>query len=137
MAARGLKQAELAEVLGVPLDRVKSLTSGRVTKLTPDEARALVQKLHVRGDYLATGEGAIFQSPQEVQLDVTMQLLKEASTTVQTLGLSERYQMFVRDILFGVALKKAELLIATIEGFLAEHRGPPPQSDGAKTKRKP
>lgn len=136
MSARGLKQADLAQLLGVPIDRVKSLTSGRVTKLTPNEAKALVQKLHVRGDYIATGEGPIFQSPQETQLDATMQLLKEASTTVQTLGISERYQMFVRDILFGVALKKAELIITTIEGFLAEHRGTP-RSDVSKSKRKP
>lgn len=124
MAAKGLKQADFAALLGVPIDRVKSLTSGRVTKLTPAEAKALVEKLHVRGDYLATGVEPIFQSPQEVQLNSSMELLKEASTTVQELPLTPRYQMLVRDILFGVALKKAELLESTIDGFVKEQRPP-------------
>lgn len=125
MAEKGLRQADLAGVLGVSIDRVKSLTSGRVTKLTPAETKALVEKLHVRGDYLATGTGPIFQTEPEAQFDLSMQLLKEASTTVQSLDLPPRYQMFVRDLLFAVALKKAEFILITIEQFLAEQRADP------------
>ena len=43
------------DILGVSLDRVKSLTSGRVAKLKPDEIKALVEDLHVSADWLATG----------------------------------------------------------------------------------
>lgn len=133
MRAKNLKQADLAEVLGVSLDRVKSLTSGRVMKLTPEETRALVQKLHVRAHYLATGEEPIFQTPQEAQFDASMQLLKEASTTVQSLDLPQRYQMFVRDLLFAVALKRSDLVLITIETFLAEQSGP---AESPKPKKK-
>lgn len=62
MAACSLKQTELAEVLGVPLHRVKSLTSGKVQKLDRDEIKALVEKLHLNGHWLATGEGEMFQT---------------------------------------------------------------------------
>ena len=62
MSSCNLRQADLAQVLGSSVDRVKGLTSGRIAKLSPDETRALVEKLHVRGDYLATGVGPTFQA---------------------------------------------------------------------------
>lgn len=77
--AKGLSQKELAEVLGVPLDRVKSLTSGKVQKLVPAEAHALVEKLHVRAQHLATGEGPLFMSPQELELERRLAAIKTAT----------------------------------------------------------
>lgn len=56
-----LDQKGLADVLGVPLQRVKNLTAGNVKKLTREETESLVRKLSVRGDWLATGEGEMFQ----------------------------------------------------------------------------
>ncbi|MCL4771765.1 MAG: helix-turn-helix transcriptional regulator, partial [Burkholderiaceae bacterium] len=50
-----LRQADLAELLGVSLSRVKAMTSGRVKNITREEPEALVKKLHIRGDWLATG----------------------------------------------------------------------------------
>lgn len=61
----GLQQRALADVLGVGIDRVKSLTSGRVQKLTREESEALIKKLNIRGDWLATGEGSMIQSVDE------------------------------------------------------------------------
>lgn len=58
----GLTQAALAEVLGVNLDRVKSITSGRAKKLTREESEALVKKLRIRAEWLVTGDGPMFQA---------------------------------------------------------------------------
>lgn len=55
MSACGLTQRELAAVLGVTVDRVKSLSSGKVQKLTPQESETLVTKLGVRPDWLVGG----------------------------------------------------------------------------------
>lgn len=79
MEAKGLSQRELADALGVPLDRVKNITSGRVKKLAPLESRALVEKLHVRGQYLATGEPPIFKSPAELELERRLAAISEAT----------------------------------------------------------
>lgn len=79
MASRGLSQRDLAQLLDVSLDRVKSLTAGRAQKLAPAEAKALVEKLHVRGEYLATGEPPIFKRPNELELERRMEALKIAS----------------------------------------------------------
>lgn len=84
MEAKGLSQKELAEALGVTLDRVKNITSGRVKKLAPMESRALVEKLHVRGQYLATGETPIFKSPAELELDRRLSAISEASAAAGT-----------------------------------------------------
>ncbi|MGB5147473.1 MAG: helix-turn-helix transcriptional regulator [Porticoccaceae bacterium] len=69
MAKKGFSQRQLAEELSVPLARIKNITSGRVQKLAPAEVRALVERLHVRGEYLATGIPPIFKSPGEIELD--------------------------------------------------------------------
>lgn len=116
----------MAEVLGVGLDRVKSITSGRVAKFTPEESRALVEKLHVRGDYLATGTGPIFRTMGEEQLDSRMVLLREATDTVLKMSIDRRHQELVRDIIYGVALKDADLVSTTITSFVAESPAPPP-----------
>lgn len=65
MKEYGLQQKTLADVLGVGIDRVKSLTSGRVQKLTREESEALIKKLNIRGDWLATGEGRMIQSADD------------------------------------------------------------------------
>lgn len=79
MESRGLSQKELAEILGVPLARVKNITSGRVKKLAPAEARGLVEKLNVRGQYLATGEPPIFKSPAELEFERRLGALGDAT----------------------------------------------------------
>lgn len=116
MAAKGLKQADLVEILGVPIDRVKSLTSGRVQKLSPEETRALVEKLHVSGDWLATGQGVMFQEPRVTQ---RLQTIKETTERAATLELPMERRVLVRDVLYGVAMDDVDFLNITIDGFLA------------------
>ncbi|MGH8044582.1 MAG: helix-turn-helix domain-containing protein, partial [Stenotrophomonas sp.] len=70
----GFRQVDLAESLGVSVDRVKSLTTGRVKKLSPDELRALVEKLHVRPEFLTTGDRPVFLRPEDAELGRRMKL---------------------------------------------------------------
>lgn len=79
MTAASMQQTDLADLLGVSIDRIKGLTSGRTKKLTREEADALVTKLHVRGDFLATGEGPIFQSESEREFYRRMEAVKTAT----------------------------------------------------------
>lgn len=108
-----LHQTGLAEVMGVSLDRVKSLTSGKAKNLKHEEGEALIKKLHIRGDWLATGEGPMLQSEGERELDRRMDLLKLASGKAQIAGLESHYMRALQEILFfaelgdAVALRKA------------------------------
>lgn len=79
MRESGLTQKALAELLGVSLDRVKSLTSGRVQKLTREESEALVKKLHIRAEWLVTGEGPMFQSAPEQEFQRRLDVVAKAS----------------------------------------------------------
>ncbi|WP_340569898.1 helix-turn-helix transcriptional regulator [Stenotrophomonas sp. G106K1] len=132
----GFRQVDLAERLGVSIDRVKNLTSGRVKKLSSEEMRALVEKLHVRAEFLATGNGPVFAQPAEVELGRRMKLLSDASQKASTLDLPETYQALVRDILVGAALGQSDLLQTTIDGFVHDVRSTPVEADHAKTPRK-
>lgn len=60
-------QQSLAEILGVSLDRVKSIESGRVKKLHPEEVDALVKKFHLSPHWLLTGEGEMYKEPPAQQ----------------------------------------------------------------------
>lgn len=135
MTARGLKQADLAEILGVPIDRVKSITAGRVKKFSSAESKALVEKLHVRGDWLATGEGPMFQADAEQAMSRHLNVIKETSTRAAALDLPIERQVFVRDVLYGVAMNNAGFLNVTIDGFLAMH-GPSPSTTPSLEKGK-
>lgn len=95
-----LRQADLAELLGVSLSRVKAMTSGRVKNITREETEALVKKLHIRGDWLATGEGPMLQSEGERELDRRMDLLKLASGKAQIAGLEPNDMRRLMEILF-------------------------------------
>lgn len=75
----GLTQKGLAEVLGVTLDRVKSLSSGKAQKLTREESEALVKKLNIRAEWLVTGEGPMFQAPADRELQRRLDVVAHVS----------------------------------------------------------
>lgn len=79
----GLKQKALAGLLGVSVDRIKSITSGRVQKLTREESEALVKKLHIRAEWLVTGSGPMFHTAAESEfqrrLDVVGNVSRQAT----------------------------------------------------------
>lgn len=92
MVECGLRQVDLADVLGVSLSRVKAMTSGRVKNLTREESEALVGKLGVRAAWLVTGEGpmrngeeaAVNPRPQSAEVDV--ELLTQAIAAVEKIA---------------------------------------------------
>ncbi len=121
MEAGSFKQSEMAEGLGVSIDRVKSLSSGRVKKLSQDELRLLVEKFHVRPEFLATGEGAVFRSPEEDEVERRLQAIKASTMAVEAVeSLAKRERILIRDILYGMAIKDSDMLEKAIESYVAE-----------------
>lgn len=103
----GLHQVGLADAMGVSLDRVKSLTSGKVKNLKREEGEALIKKLHIRGDWLATGEGPMLQSDGEREMARRMDLLKLATGKAQIEGLEPHHMRALQEILFFAELGDA------------------------------
>lgn len=121
-----LKQSDLVEVLGASLSRVKAMTSGRVKNLTREEGEALIKKLNIRGDWLATGEGPMFQSDAEREFHRRLDAVKASSAGAAAAGLTGDDAARLADILFHVesgnvvALKKALSPLAADEWVLVE-----------------
>ncbi len=105
-----LKQSDLVELLGVSLSRVKAMTSGRVKNLTREESEALIRKLHIRGDWLATGEGPMLQSDGEREMARRIDLLKLAAGKAQIEGLEPHHMRALQEILFFAELGDATAL---------------------------
>lgn len=105
-----LTQSQLADALGVKLDRVKSLTSGKVDKLSQTETKAIVEKLHVNPEWLATGEGKMFKPVAERSFNGELATLRQATDAVGALPLSDDRKSQVRDILHAVASGKTALI---------------------------
>lgn len=87
-----LQQAGLAEVMEVSLDRVKSLTSGKVKNLKREESEALIGKLGIRAEWLVTGEGPMrggeslrSEGHRTASTNLDVELLAEAITAVEKL----------------------------------------------------
>lgn len=95
-----MTQKGIAEVMEVSLDRVKSITSGKVQKLTREEGEALIRKLHVRGDWLATGEGPMLQGEGERELHRRLDAVKGATSKSTLAGLTETQRRRLQEILF-------------------------------------
>lgn len=115
MAACGLKQRDLADVLHVPLDRIKSLTSGKVKKFDPDETRRLVQTLNLNAHWLATGTGEMFNPMGGEQLGTVLAQLKLSSSRVEKLGLPDEDAIAARDIAMGVGSGNSAIVISAIQ----------------------
>ncbi|MGB3393230.1 MAG: helix-turn-helix transcriptional regulator [Stenotrophomonas sp.] len=101
-AAKGLSQKELAESLGITLDRVKSITSGKVRKLKPEELKGLVERWHVRGQYLATGEPPIFMSPGEIELERRMAAVRQSTKLATQVSDEEMRRKVQNDAFFAL-----------------------------------
>ncbi len=102
MHACALDQRGLAEVMGVSVDRVKSLTSGRVKKLTREECEALISKRDVRAAWLVTGEGPMFQTG-ELQSSFVgrMQVINQERALLDAMPLSDASRVRTAALLTG------------------------------------
>ncbi len=101
MHAASLKQVELAVAIGVPLDRIKSLSSGKAKKLTPAEIRALVVRVNVRPEFLTTGDGDVLKKPKK------------------KLALPSSYEALVHEIVVGTALRDVAGIRTAIDRFVS------------------
>lgn len=121
MDAKSLSQRDLMDILGVSLDRVKSLTSGRVAKLKPDEIKALVEDLHVSADWLATGTGPMFRPQQAEDQDAfaqRMQAVSAMGAVVDALPLPEPERARLKVLLTGDPVQDGALIAQALAGGL-------------------
>lgn len=96
------------------LDRVKSLTSGKVKNLKREEGEALVRKLGVRGDWLATGEGPMRQLPAEAAKADRLLLVKASSEKANLDGLTDSEKSRLAEILYFAELRDAAAIRAAL-----------------------
>jgi DNA-binding Xre family transcriptional regulator len=97
-----LRQVDLAEVLEVSIDRVKSLSSGKVKAFTRDEGEKLIRKLNIRAEWLATNEGPIFRSGAEVDRDKRLADVAASTQQAGLSGLTREEQALVAMLLTGL-----------------------------------
>lgn len=100
MTERGLTQKGLAETMEVPLQRVKNLCGGWAKKLTREEGEALINKLNVSGNWLATGQPPMFRSETEQRAASVMAQLGSAAEAARSLGLNAEQGRVVMELLF-------------------------------------
>lgn len=56
-----LTMPELSEITGIKQQRLKDISAGRVDGFKAEDVSALVEKLHLSAEWLATGEGDVFK----------------------------------------------------------------------------
>jgi DNA-binding Xre family transcriptional regulator len=108
----------LADRLGIKLQRVRDLASGRAKKFSPEEIRALVEELHVSADWLATGVGAMFrQQAQESRDDFErrMQVINDLGVVVDALPLAASEKKRTKAALTGDLAHDAELIARPLQ----------------------
>lgn len=117
----GLKQAELAEVMEVKLQRVRDLASGRAEKLTREESELLVEKLEIRAEWLITGDGEMLQDsePQDELVD-RMRAINQAHVMIDALPLGELEKSRLKAIMTGDAKIDGEAIAAEMAKSLSQ-----------------
>lgn len=121
MSECNLTQQDLADLMGVPLQRVKRIALGHVKKLAPGEIRALVEELHVSADWLATGAGPMFRPQQTEDQDAfaqRMQAVSAMGTVVDALPLPEQERSRLKVLLTGDAVTDGQLIAQALAGGL-------------------
>lgn len=113
MTEFGLRQVDLAETLGVSIDRVKSLTSGKVKKLTREESQALIKKLDIRGEWLVTGDGEMRQSAEQEFQD-RLHALQGISQNISEMDLPPDVQQAIQGVAYAVSIKDVDLLKSSL-----------------------
>lgn len=120
MADCNLKQKDLANLLGVPVDRVKNLTTGRAKKLTREEGEVLIKQLHIRGDWLATGEGPMFQSESEREMHARLNKISSATAKADLACLDQQQKAQLQEILFAAEMGDASVLQQLLTASLSQ-----------------
>ncbi len=117
------------------------MTAGRVNKLTQEEGATLIKKLNIRGDWLATGEGPMFQSAGEQEFQRRLDELKSATDSARGSALPEDKQKLMQELLFYVgagdvaalaaAMSRVEIVSPGEAALLDNYRHAPPEGKAA------
>ena len=84
----GVTQKRLAEAMGVDLDRVKSLMSGKAQHLRPQEIAGLVKEFHLNPDYFLDASQPMLEGGETFdEFSVRQTRMAEATTLVDFLPL--------------------------------------------------
>lgn len=118
-----LNQRDFAKSLGIKLQRLKHLEGGHVQHLTQDEAKALVEVFGVSGDWLATGEGEMLQTPEQSAADLLQREIREVTAQVQALKVGREMKSHLQSILFAVATRNMDLLESTVAALVGARAG--------------
>ena len=137
MKAHGLQQTQLAEVLEVSLDRVKSLTSGKAKNLKLEEIERLVGKLGVRAQWLVTGEGPMQEDDEtDGAFEERMQATRRMAALVQALPLADLDKGRLSALMTGEPAQDGPLLARALQqqvrglDFVTGEAVPPANSGG-------
>lgn len=103
-----LKQRELADLMGVPLHRVKSLATGKVQNFDQNEIKLLVEALKLDSFWLSTGIGDMF-IPEKL-LDYSD--IQRAHSQVTGFGLPKETEEKLGSLIY--FLKKRELPVVDL-----------------------
>lgn len=127
MEARGLTIEAFAQLVGEKgPQRVKDVL--RQKQRIPEQMLAAMQREGFDVGYVLTGER---QSDREALLARNLGALRETTDVATSLELPAREGEFVRDVLYGVAVKNPQMLRETIENYVAS-RQPKPRKRSAK-----
>jgi transcriptional regulator with XRE-family HTH domain len=122
--AKGLKQQALADLMGVNLDRVKSIYSGKVKKLEASEVMALEKNLHLRPDFLLRNEGPMFKTEAEQKV---MDSLRRSVLTHKVQDIPEWVKRLAQEWSFAIERSDAARLVelATLSSNVKVEDGTP------------
>ena len=121
MQKSGLKQTDLAEVLGASLSRVKAITSGRVKNLTREESEALIGKLGVRAEWLVTGEGAMLEDDESQEQFVDrMQAINRMNALIAAMPLRALTKMRLSALMTGDPAEDGPLIAQALSAEALE-----------------
>lgn len=114
-----LTQKQLAELLGVSVARVKRLSGGQVSKFSREEAEALISKLEIRADWLATGVGPMKQTPEEREFLSRLGRVSSATQRAGKLDLPKIEARRLQEILYAVEMGDKQLISQALNSALS------------------
>lgn len=111
-----MDQRAFSEALGVSLDRVKSLSSGRAKKFNPQELETLIG-MGISAHWLGTGVGPMLQSEREKVLNERLGAVKSTTELASRIDLPADKRVLIRDILFAAEIGDLEMIKESLASF--------------------
>ncbi|ABE45648.1 hypothetical protein [Polaromonas sp. JS666] len=115
LSEAGGTQGDFATSIGMTLDRVKNILSGRVKKLQPHEARAIRDRYNIHELWLTTGKGPQHVTADELPVIKERDEIAEATRLVTELGLTGTAAREMQQLVYAMRRKSAAEVIAALE----------------------